>query len=181
MASPQDAEERPGRTDETEVRAMTGTMITRRGHLTGLVAAALSLPGWSRAQDPAHVRVSKDPSCGCCKRWVEHLRQAGFDVSVTDTDRMNLVKKRLGVPDDLASCHTAEVDGFVLEGHVPAAEVKRLLVERPRGRGLAVPGMPEGSPGMETDGSSETFDVVLFGPAGRHVFARYDGARPLRP
>ena len=98
---------------------------------------------------------------------------------MVDTNRINAVKKRYGVPDDLASCHTAEVGGYVLEGHVPAAEVKRLLAERPQARGLAVPGMPMGSPGMEMDGRTETYEVILFGPSGRRTYARYYGARPL--
>ena len=156
---------------------MTLHPMPRRAVMAGLAATALA-PA-ALAQDPPRVVVSKDPTCGCCNGWVEHLRGAGFTVTVTDTDRINAVKKRHGVPDDLASCHTAEVGGYVLEGHVPAAEVKRLLAERPQARGLAVPGMPMGSPGMEMDGMTETYEVILFGPSGRRTYARYDGARPL--
>jgi hypothetical protein len=156
---------------------MTLHPMPRRAVMAGLAAAALA-PA-ALAQEPPHVVVLKDPTCGCCNGWVAHLRGAGFTVTVTDTARINAVKKRHGVPDDLASCHTAEVGGYVLEGHVPAAEVKRLLAERPQARGLAVPGMPMGSPGMEMDGMTETYEVILFGPLGRRTYARYEGARPL--
>jgi hypothetical protein len=103
---------------------------------------------------------------------------AGFAVSVRDTGDLPAIKRRLGVPGGLASCHTAEVGGYVIEGHVPAGAVKRLLAEKPAATGLSVPGMPVGSPGME-GGASETYDVVLFGKQGRSVFARYHGAQAL--
>ena len=154
--------------------------IARRDLLTGISAmAVLGHPRSGWANDLPTVTVSKDPTCECCNGWVEHLRDAGFRVNVMDTPQINLVKKRYGVPDDLASCHTAEVAGYVLEGHVPAAEVKHLLAERPQARGLAVPGMPMGSPGMEMDGMDDTYEVILFGPAGRKTFARYEGSRRL--
>lgn len=124
--------------------------------------------------------VSKDPNCGCCSGWVEHIRSAGFTVEVVETSDLNRVKARLGVPLDLASCHTAEVSGYVLEGHVPADAVKRLLAEKPRAKGLAVPGMPIGSPGMEVEGAeAEIYEVVLFGPSTRTTFARFQGSRAL--
>jgi hypothetical protein len=158
---------------------MTSSALTRRELLAGLVATALlaRMPGaW--AQGLPKVTVSKDPTCGCCTQWVDHMRSAGFPVEVIETPEINRVKVRLGVPDDLASCHTAEVAGYVLEGHVPAAEVKRLLTEKPQAKGLAVAGMPMNSPGMEMeDMASDTYDVVLFGPAGRKTYARYEGAR----
>jgi hypothetical protein len=153
---------------------------TRRQAL-GLIAAG-SVPLFTRnllAQAaPATIAVSKDPNCGCCNGWVAHLRRAGFTVNVSDTDNLPSVKARLGVPADLASCHTAEVNGYVIEGHVPADAISRLLREAPRAGGLAVPGMPVGSPGME-GGTPETYDVVLFGGQGRSVFARYRGATLL--
>ena len=97
-----------------------------------------------------------------------------------DASRARWVKVRLGVPNDLASCHTAEVGGYVIEGHVPADAIKRLLAETPQAKGLAVPGMPIGSPGMEIEGmAQDTYKVVLFGPSGRSIFARYQGARPV--
>jgi hypothetical protein len=135
--------------------------------------------GPALAQSPRMV-VHKDPNCGCCGAWVDHLRANGFDVSVVETAQLNRIKARLGVPNDLASCHTAEIDGFIIEGHVPAESVRKLLPLRPSVRGLAVAGMPVGSPGMEVEGTPpETYDVVAFGPSGQCVFARYEGAREL--
>lgn len=96
-----------------------------------------------------HVLVHKSPTCGCCAQWVEHLRANGFTVEVRDEADVALSKRRLGVPAPMASCHTAEVGGYFVEGHVPAADIRRLLTQRPAIRGLAVPGMPAGSPGME--------------------------------
>ncbi len=155
--------------------------MTRRSLVTGLAAGALvaySRP--SRARDLPKIVVSKDPSCGCCTGWVDHLRQAGFSADVVETSEINRVKVRLGVPDDLASCHTAEIGGYVIEGHVPADAIKRLLAEKPAGKGLAVAGMPMGSPGMEMEGMApDTYEVVLFGPSGQTTFARYEGARLL--
>jgi hypothetical protein len=118
---------------------------------------------------PARSLAAKDPTCGCCSGWVQHLQNAGFATKVLDTRDIDAVKKRLGVPDDLAACHTAEVAGYVIEGHVPAAALSRFLAEKPNATGLAVPGMPIGSPGME-GGRPEKYDVVLFGqngPTGR--------------
>jgi hypothetical protein len=124
--------------------------------------------------------VNKDPTCGCCSAWVEHLRGAGFDTHVNELSDLAPLKKRLAIPPALASCHTAEVDGYVIEGHVPASAIRRLLAERPSAAGLAVPGMPIGSPGMEVPGSpDETYDVVLFGRTGRRTYARYKGAAEL--
>jgi hypothetical protein len=160
---------------------MNTTLPTRRGLVAGLAAGALiaySRP--LRAQDLPKIVVSKEPSCGCCTGWVDHLRKAGFSADVVETSEINRVKVRLGVADDLASCHTAEIGGYVIEGHVPADAIKRLLAERPTGKGLAVAGMPMGSPGMEMEGMTpETYDVVLFGPSGNKTFARYEGARLL--
>lgn len=154
--------------------------ISRRALLAGASAGAVMVSmGKLRAETALPpVTVSKDPNCGCCGAWVDHLRVAGFAVSVRDTGELPAIKRRLGVPGELASCHTAEAGGYVIEGHVPAAAVKRLLAERPAATGLSVPGMPVGSPGME-GGTSETYDVVLFGKQGRSVFARYHGAQAL--
>jgi hypothetical protein len=151
-------------------------MIVRRNVLLGLSALAL-LAGASRslAADPT-ITVTKDPNCGCCSGWVEHLRQAGFAVEVRDVPDVNRVKARLGVPSDLAACHTAEVSGYVIEGHVPAAALRRLLDEKPNAKGLAVAGMPVGSTGMEVPGTPpDTYDVILFGPS-RRTYARFRGA-----
>jgi hypothetical protein len=111
--------------------------------------------------------VHKSESCGCCIKWVEHMQQAGFEVEVRNVDNVHPVKLRVGVPPGKGSCHTAEIDGYFLEGHVPAADVKRLLTERPAARGLAVPGMPVGSPGMEApDGRVQAYDVELVASDG---------------
>ena len=113
------------------------------------------------------VVVYKNPTCGCCKGWVDHMRQAGFRVEVRDEDNLDPVKQRLGVPHGKGSCHTAEVGGYLVEGHVPAQDVKRLLAEKPDAKGLVLPGMPMGSPGMEMpDGTVQPYTVELVKPDG---------------
>lgn len=108
------------------------------------------------------VLVHKSPTCGCCGLWVDHLKHAGFKVDVREADNINPVKERLGVPYGKGSCHTAEIGGYVIEGHVPADDIKRLLQERPRARGLVLPSMPMGSPGMEVpDGTVQPYTVEL--------------------
>lgn len=106
--------------------------------------------------------VHKSPSCGCCGLWVDHLKSAGFPVQVQDSEDVVPVKHRLGVPSGKGSCHTAEIAGYFIEGHVPVGDIKRLLAEKPDAKGLVLPGMPAGSPGMESpDGSSQPFTVEL--------------------
>lgn len=113
------------------------------------------------------VVVHKSESCGCCKLWVDHLQKAGFAVKVINEDNMGPTKERVGVPVGKASCHTAEVGGYFIEGHVPAADVQRLLREKPKAKGLVVPGMPAGSPGMEVpSGQVDPYDVLLVGMDG---------------
>src|SRR6266852_3842234 len=147
--------------------------LTRRSAL-GIAALALVMPSVSAfAQTPA-ILVHKDPDCGCCAGWVRHLKDAGFAVTVEETADLQVVRKRLGVPADLAACHTAEIAGYVIEGHVPASAVRRFLKERPDATGLAVPGMPAGSPGME-GGASQRYNAVLFGAAGRRTFMQFVG------
>src|SRR3984893_13113708 len=112
------------------------------------------------------IQVFKTPTCGCCGNWVEHLRANGVEVAVEDVPDTGAYRRKYGVPEKLLSCHTGVVDGYALEGHVPAAEIHRLLEERPKAKGLAVPGMPMGSPGME--GSvSQAYSVILFDSEGR--------------
>lgn len=118
------------------------------------------------------VEVWKSSACGCCGGWVDHMRQAGFAVTVHDTEDMETVKAAKGVPPQLGSCHTATVDGYVVEGHVPAADIRRLLAERPAAKGLAAPGMPQDAPGMDME-TGEPYEVVLFGPGGAKTFARH--------
>ncbi len=125
------------------------------------------------AAKPVEIIVYKDPDCGCCKNWVEHLRKHGFRVVTHDTRDMQTVKGTFGVKNDLQSCHTATVNGYVIEGHVPAADIDRLLKQRPKIAGLAVPGMPVGSPGME-GGKAEHYSVIAFDKKGAtNVFARH--------
>ena len=152
--------------------------LSRRSTLL-LLTGATTLP-WvkSRAAEAQAITVHKDPNCGCCSGWVSHLRQSGFTVTTIDTAELDAIKTRLGVPADLAACHTAQVAGYVVEGHVPAAALVRLLAEKPDATGLAVPGMPIGSPGMEGP-SPEEYDVVLFGPSGRRPYMRFLGGKPL--
>jgi hypothetical protein len=127
------------------------------------------------AQKGSAVQVYKDATCGCCALWVEHLRTAGFSATVTDAADMAVIKTKYGVPSKARSCHTAVVDGYVIEGHVPAADVQRLLKERPKIAGIAVPGMPIGSPGMEVASvKPQPYDVLAFDKAGQTtVFASH--------
>jgi hypothetical protein len=119
------------------------------------------------------VTVFKNRTCGCCAKWVDHLRANGFDVRIQEVENTAEYQKKYGVPRRLASCHTAVVDGYAVEGHVPAREIQRLLKERPNAKGLAVPGMPMGSPGMEGS-REEAYSVMLFDAEGRaSVYQKY--------
>jgi hypothetical protein len=120
------------------------------------------------------VTVFKDPNCGCCQKWVEHLRKHAFEVTVRDTSDVSGAKRTGRVPERLHSCHTAFVGGYVVEGHVPAADIQRMLKEKPKIAGIAVGGMPVGSPGMEVGSRKDPYDVVAFTRDGStHVFARH--------
>jgi hypothetical protein len=139
--------------------------------LAALAAGAARGPAVA-ASAPA-MEVWKSPTCGCCKEWVKHVEAAGFRVTVHDTGN-NAARARLGIPAALGSCHTAQVAGYAIEGHVPAREIQRLLAERPAARGLAVPGMPIGSPGMEQGSRRDAYDVLLVRQDGSTVvFATY--------
>jgi hypothetical protein len=143
---------------------------------TGTVGAAISAQAQAQPRPnaaaalpagvPSAMTVYKDPDCGCCTEWVKHIRKAGFVVSVRDTRDMSTVKSAMGVPGALQSCHTARVGSYVLEGHVPADLVVKLLQQKPLALGLAVPGMPVGSPGME-GAPPDKYDVMLFDKAGK--------------
>lgn len=157
--------------------------MDRRHFLTalGLGAVAASLPRGAAAQQrpqPAQpalppMTVYKSATCGCCKLWVDHARGAGFTVRTIDTEDLPKVKAEMGVPANLQSCHTVVLANYIVEGHVPAADIKRMLAEKPAIRGLAVPGMPIGSPGME-QGPAQKYDVIAFTAAGgRAVFAKH--------
>jgi len=122
-----------------------------------------------------HVVVYKSPSCTCCGAWVDYMRRNGFTVTVHDQDDVSPIKRAAGVPDEGASCHTAQVGGYVIEGHVPVEDLRRLLKEHPAIAGLAAPGMPQSSPGMAVPGAAaEPYEVLTFAPDGHTaVFARH--------
>ena len=148
-----------------------------------LLAAGLALCSGPalRASPLPRVTVWRDPSCGCCAGWVAHLRAEGFTLDDKVVRSLDAVRKTLGTPDDLLSCHAGAVEGLALEGHVPAEAIRRLLAERPNGvRGLAVPDMPTGSPGMEVPGQQpDTYDVIAFGRLPHYRFMRFIGNRPV--
>lgn len=144
---------------------MKSRFWNRRQLLLAALAAGVGTAGWAQPVPPKRpvVKVWKDPNCGCCKDWIVHLEQNGFQVTVDDSGN-TAARARFGLPERLGSCHTALVEGYVVEGHVPAADIQRLLKLRPAALGLAVPGMPIGSPGMDGPaygGRRDRFDVLL--------------------
>jgi hypothetical protein len=150
------------------------TTLSRRALLCSLPALLLAA-GCAKAA-PVEITVYKTPWCGCCRGWVTHLTRAGFRPQVVEVEDLAPVRERYGVPFPLSSCHTGVVGGYVVEGHVPPADVHRLLKETPKALGLVVPGMPIGSPGMETpQGDKEPYDtLLLLDRSGRtQVFARH--------
>ena len=157
---------------------MPEPVLARRAFLAGLAAAA-ALPHDARAEGGQPIHVLKDPNCGCCAAWMDILERAGFAVTSEASRGTALfrAKAEAGVPPAMASCHTAFVAGYVIEGHVPAADIRRLLAERPDAAGLAVPGMPYGSPGMGPESRREAYDVHLIRRDGTtEVFASYEAA-----
>jgi hypothetical protein len=141
---------------------------------SAIVAAAMMTPAVAVAANS--IAMHRDPGCGCCEQWAKQVRQQfGRNVQIIDDARRDVLQRKMGVPADLSSCHTAIVDGMAFEGHVPIADMKRVLSQHPKGvNGLAVPGMPMGSPGMEMPGmKAQPYEVIAFGPAGRKVFARH--------
>jgi hypothetical protein len=155
--------------------------LTRRHVLSG-AASLISLgilPDQTFAQDLETIEVFKTATCGCCHDWIAHLKDAGFAVTAQDLeyDALADLKQTAGVPEGLVSCHTGRIAGYVIEGHVPATDIRRLLVERPAAIGLSVPGMPFGSPGMGPEDQREAYDVILIGRDGAtNVFASYPAA-----
>jgi hypothetical protein len=150
--------------------------MKRRSLLTMIPLLLVGASRVARAQQAA--TVYKDPTCGCCGKWVDLLRKEGFTVTINDARDITAIKDKYGVPQPLRSCHTALVNGYIVEGHVPLADVTRLLQEKTPVAGLAVPGMPIGSPGMEVAGvSPQPYDVLAFGRDGKsRVFASHRGA-----
>ncbi|MCO6419315.1 DUF411 domain-containing protein [Siccirubricoccus sp. KC 17139] len=155
--------------------------MRRRLFLGAAIAAGTLGHAGAQPADQRLLWIWRDPNCGCCTGWVEHMRTAGFRVEDNLVASVAPVRRMLGIPSDLLSCHAATVDGYALEGHVPAEAVLRLLAEGPAGvRGLAVPAMPTGSPGMEVPGQpDDTYDVVAFGGDGLRVYMRFRGSRAV--
>jgi len=155
------------------MQLLTATMVLLAAALMPLTPADAADQS-TRAQSLPVVEMTRHPQCGCCAKWADHLREEGFAVKVTETRKMWGVKRLAGIPKDLDSCHTATVGGYVVEGHVPADDIKRLLSERPDVMGLSVPGMPIGSPGMEVGNRTEPYDVLTFDADGQtDVFKSY--------
>lgn len=158
---------------------MTLPRTNRRAVLIGLasVGPLLALP--AAAQAGPSMQVYKDPDCGCCGDWIDIIEREGFQVEVHDSphDALLRLKAQSGISEEMASCHTAQVAGYVIEGHVPPADIRRLLAERPAAVGLAVPGMPYGAPGMGPEDERETYSVHLILEDGRtEVFSHYEGS-----
>ncbi|MFH1820195.1 DUF411 domain-containing protein [Thiobacillus sp.] len=141
--------------------------------IASFLIGSLAQTSWAAPATPV-MDVYKSPTCGCCNKWIDHLKANGFTVRSHDTDNVAQHKIRLGVPSGYGSCHTAEIGGYVIEGHVPAKEIKRLLKEPPRARGLVVPAMPVGSPGMEAGGGKDSYKVFLVNQSGSvRTYAQY--------
>lgn len=136
------------------------------------IALPLALLMFAQASAAA-VEVMKSPYCGCCTKWIQYLQQHGFDVKVTNTDRIGAIKDELKVPEALRSCHTAKIGKYVVEGHVPVADINRLLKGKPNATGIAVAGMPMGSPGMEHGNHKEPYKTMIFGANGTKVYASH--------
>jgi hypothetical protein len=155
------------------------TDITRRQFAAGL--AVLPLFTLRARGQPAlpKIVIAKDPSCSCCGSWARYLRADGFSAEIIEGAAMDQLKAQLGVPEALRSCHTATIGGYVIEGHVPAEAIRRLLAERPQASGLAVAGMPSSAPGMDVPGASDIYDVTLFSASQQRRYARYQGVRAL--
>jgi hypothetical protein len=154
---------------------MTMQNLHRRALLAGALAAASAGPALARKPAPTAITVYKTPWCGCCGGWVTHLQANGFAPKVVELEDLAPIRARHGVADALASCHTGVVAGYAIEGHVPAADIRKLLREKPKARGISVPGMPIGSPGMEApDGHRQPYETLLILPKGAtRVFARH--------
>ena len=129
-----------------------------------------------KAAEPIEIEVYRSPTCGCCSKWLAHLKENQFIVKDNVTEDVQAIKDKYGVPKNMASCHTALVDGYVVEGHVPAADIKKLLKIKPAVIGISVPGMPSGTPGMEMGGRKDPYKVVSFDKENKYqVFSSYEG------
>lgn len=163
----------------TEGNDMTATKLDRRLFLAGLSASGIALASPTVASTKPLMQVLKDPECGCCAAWIDIMRREGFEVEVQNASWETLTgyKATMGVPEDMASCHTGLIEGYVIEGHVPPTDIRRLLAERPDAVGLTVPGMPYGSPGMGPESEREAYSVFLIRKDGTtEVFNYYKAA-----
>lgn len=159
---------------------MQHVTVTRRATLFAIAAGlAVGFRPAAAEAGPIAIRVAKDPTCGCCTAWVEIIEANGFfaTIALLDYDALQAHKAASGIPDTMASCHTAHVEGYVVEGHVPPADIRRLIAERPDAVGLSVPGMPYGSPGMGPETEREAYIVYLIRRDGSaEVFMTYEAA-----
>lgn len=142
-------------------------------HLRSLALIALlgSAPAW--AQSATTVEIYKSPTCGCCGKWIEHMQKNGFKVETHEVDDIPASRKKLGMPDKLGSCHTSKIGNYVVEGHVPAQDIKRLLKEKPKALGLAIPSMPPGVPGMDIPNSPPYETLLVQADGSTSVFAKH--------
>lgn len=148
-------------------RSIVGAAVT-------LLAVPMAIRGVLAAQALPPVAAYRNPGCGCCEQWAERMRQAGFSLTMSDDPELAQRREKFGVPADIAGCHTASVGDYIVEGHVPPKDILRLLEEKPVARGLSVPGMPVGSPGMESAVAGESYDVLIFAADGSSkIFASY--------
>lgn len=153
--------------------------ITRRAMLACTAGFAAATPFAAMTQGMPAIHVLKDPNCGCCSAWTDILRKDGFTVTTESSFGTLLIRHKFekGIPQNMTSCHTGEIEGYIVEGHVPVADIRKLLDERPDAVGLAVPGMPYGSPGMGPEDAREAYDVFLIRRDGStEVFSRYKAA-----
>ncbi|MCK5191656.1 MAG: DUF411 domain-containing protein [Methylococcales bacterium] len=141
-----------------------------------LLSLNFGLNAEEKGLEPIEIEVYRSPTCGCCSKWLAHLKENQFIVKDNVTDDVQAIKDKYGVPENMASCHTALVDGYVIEGHVPAADIKKLLKIKPAVIGISVPGMPSGTPGMEMGGRKDPYKVVSFDKENKYqVFSSYEG------
>jgi|SRR6056297_1114966 len=154
-------------------------ILTRRALMAFAASFAATAPNAALTRDALSIHVLKDPNCGCCTAWIEILKKDGFSVTTERGFGTLLFRHKLenGIPQDMTSCHTGEIEGYMIEGHVPAADIRRLISERPDAIGLAVPDMPYGSPGMGPEEDREAYDVFLIlNDGSTEVFSRYEAA-----
>ena len=154
-------------------------ILPRRAMIASAASFAATAPTAGLTQVPLSIHVLKDPNCGCCTTWIEILKEDGFAVTTERSFGTLLIRHKLenGIPQNMTSCHTGEVEGYMIEGHVPASDIRRLLSERPDAVGLAVPGMPYGSPGMGPEDQREAYDVFLIRKNGStEIFSSYEAA-----